>query len=133
MSGLQYRYCCLTWLCVGLYPLPLCLADYQANVSRDGFVYIVLGPRIPKVVKKAEGLNFLPWGLHDGTVLIYRNMVANPYFPYAAGVVPTYDYNQPAVGQSADNFIGDFAPVGIQCSIADYLKNYGGMSVSFAK
>ena len=110
-----------------------CLADYQAIVAEDGFVNVIVGPPRPEVERKAQGLNFLPWGVHDGTVLIYRNMVANPYFPYATNAVPAYDANKPQAEQSAELYMGDFAPVGVQCSIEEFLDNFGGVPVSFAQ
>lgn len=109
-----------------------CLADYQAIVGEDGFVNLVLGPATREVLAKAEGLNFLPWGAHDGTVVIYRNLVSNTYFPYSNGVVPLYDSSQSQEDQAAQNFLGEYAPTGIQCSVEDFLDNYGGVPVSFA-
>ena len=67
-----------------------CLADFEAVVAKDGFVYVVLGRRLPATLEKTEGVNFLPWGPHQEIVFVYRNMVANPYFPYSAAAVPIY-------------------------------------------
>lgn len=105
-----------------------CLADYQAVVDDDGFVNLMLGP--PRLEKKAKarGFNFLPWGRYEDTVVIYRNLVSNQYFPYSNGAVPLYNSDAPQEGQSAENFIGDYAPVGVQCSIEEFLANYNGVS-----
>jgi hypothetical protein len=106
-----------------------CLADYQAVVAADGFVYLVLGRQTPSILKKAEGLNFLPWGPHQEIAFVYRNMVPHRSFPYSAAVVPVYGEDET---HSADYFIGEYAPIGIYCSEEDFLKDFGGFPVSFS-
>ncbi len=96
-----------------------CLADCQATIADDGYVYVVLGPKALES-ELPDGFNFLPWGIHDRTLLIYRNMVANAYFPYSAGDVPAYDSSVPQIEQSAELFIGDFAPIGHQFAIDEF-------------
>lgn len=110
-----------------------CLADYQAKVARDGFVYLVLGRRKPEILEKAKGLNFLPWGPHKKIVLGYRNMVPEPYFPYSAAAVPAFKTveGEPPEAQSADHFIGDYAPIGVYCTEANFLKDFCGFPVSY--
>ena len=49
-----------------------CLADFEAVVAKDGFVYVVLGRRLPATLGKTEGVNFLPWGPHQEIVFVYR-------------------------------------------------------------
>ena len=87
-----------------------CLADYQAVVAKDGFVYIVLGRRTPELLAKTEGMNFLPWGPHDEILFVYRNITPNAQFPYSAAAVPIYSDEQTA---SAETFIGEYAPAGV--------------------
>jgi len=110
-----------------------CLADYQAAVAQDGFVYLVLGRRTPAILKKAKGLNFLPWGAHQEIVLAYRNMVPEPYFPYSAAAVPFFnpDSGEPRERQSAENSIGDYAPIGVYCSEESFLKDFCGFPVNY--
>lgn len=108
-----------------------CLADFQAEVARDGFVYLVLGRRLPAILKKAEGLNFLPWGLHEEIALVYRNVVPHPYFPYSAAAVPIFTPDKPREKQTAELFIGDYAPTGVYCSEAGFLKDFCGFPVSY--
>jgi hypothetical protein len=108
-----------------------CLADYQAVVAKDGFVYLVLGRRTPAILEKAKGLNFLPWGLHEEILLGYRNMVPEPYFPYSAAAVPVFNPDEPREAQSAEHFIGDYAPIGVYCSEENFLKDFCGFPVSY--
>lgn len=109
-----------------------CMADYQAKVAKDGFVYLFLGRQLPAILEKAQGLNFLPWGAHQEIVLVYRNMVTEPYFPYSAAAVPIFKPNEPRESQSAEIFIGEYAPIGVYCSESDFLKDLCGFPVSYA-
>jgi hypothetical protein len=95
-----------------------CLADDQAVVAADGYVYLVLGRR-PAIVEKAEGINFLPWGPHQKILFVYRNMFSNRYFPYSAAAVPLYSDQET---RSAEEFIGDSAPIGVYSSDESLLK-----------
>lgn len=97
-----------------------CLADYQASVADDGFVYLVLGRRTPALLEKTEGMNFLPWGAHDEILFVYRNITPNTQFPYSAAAVPVYSNEQTA---SAETFIGDYAPIGVYMSEEEFLKS----------
>jgi hypothetical protein len=105
-----------------------CLADYQAVVAEDGFVYLVLGRQSPAIQKKAEGLNFLPWGPHQKILFVYRNMFSNPYFPYSSAAVPIYGEDET---RPADYFIGDYAPVGVYGSEESFLKDFCGFPVNY--
>lgn len=89
-----------------------CLADFQAVVAEDGFVYVVLGRR-PSIPEKTEGVNFLPWGPHQKILFVFRNIVPNRYFPYSAAAVPIYSDQET---RSAEHFIGDYAPIGVYVS-----------------
>lgn len=95
-----------------------CLADYEARVTEDGYVYSVFGGQQPSVREKAAalGYNFLGWGGHTSPVVIYRNLVAD--FPGGANNVDP--------GQSAgESNIGDYAPIGfIYASPEEFLANY---------
>ena len=97
-----------------------CLADYQAVVAEDGFVYIVLGRRTPELLGKTEGMNFLPWGPHDEILFVYRNITPNTQFPYSAAAVPVYSAEET---QSADAFIGDYAPIGVYTTEKQFLES----------
>jgi len=94
-----------------------CLADQQAVVAEDGFVYVVLGRR-PSILQKTARLNFLPWGAHQKIVFVYRNITPNRYFPYSAAAVPIYSEQET---RSAEHFIGEYAPIGVIGSEEDFL------------
>ncbi|HJQ39737.1 MAG TPA: hypothetical protein VKB93_21540 [Thermoanaerobaculia bacterium] len=97
-----------------------CLADYQAVVAEDGFVYVVLGRRTPELLAKTEGMNFLPWGAHDEILFVYRNITPNAQFPYSAAAVPIYSADETA---PAETFIGEYAPIGVYMTEKEFLKS----------
>jgi hypothetical protein len=88
-------------------------------VHADGFVYIAFGHRGDRLKPwaKRNGASFVPWGPHDGTVIIYRNMAANTAFPYTVGAMVPVDADAPSEGQSAESFIGEYAPVGVEVDV----------------
>lgn len=96
-----------------------CVADYQAVVAQDGFVSIALGRQTPELLAKTEGMNFLPWELHDEILFVCRNITPNAQFPYSAAAVPIYSEEQTA---SAETFIGDYAPTGVYTTEEQFLR-----------
>lgn len=102
-----------------------CLPDFQAQVDARDDVTLVLARRHPRVMRKVEeeGWNFLPWGDHDQVGVTYRNLVANPAFPYSAYAVPEYDGTRPLEGQSAELYMREYAPQGILCSVEEFLND----------
>lgn len=104
-----------------------CLADYEAKVAPDGYVYTLFGRQRPAVKEKADalGYNFLGWGGHTDAVVIYRQLVAAGTFLGAAATVKPYA----ETGESADQSLGEeyaeYAPFGlVYNSVADFLANY---------
>jgi hypothetical protein len=100
-----------------------CLADYEAKVAGDGFVYIVLGRKRPAVTEKTEALeyNFLPWGGHADAVVIYRNLAINSNFAGGADKIDLYENT----GVSADQKLHEYAPIGILYdSVEEFLTSY---------
>jgi len=144
----ELRYWSLNVCSAQLTNTTACLADYQATVAKDGFVYVVLGKALPHIIEHARGLNFLPWGPRregtdaegeDAIVLIYRNMVIDSNFhKSAADVVPfdptkvVEDNPETRYEQAADRQIGEYAPVGRYFSEAEFLENFGTFDVNFA-
>jgi len=100
-----------------------CLPDFQAKADARDEVTLVLARRHPEVMRKVEemGWNFLPWGDHDQVAVVYRHLVANPAFPYSTYAVPEYDPALPPEGQSAEPYMGEYAPRGIYCSVEEFL------------
>ncbi len=118
-SQAMVRYWSFNVYSIELTNVTACLADDEAVVAKDGFVYVVLGRR-PSILQKSEGFNFLPWGLHQKILFVYRNITSNRYFPYSAAAVPFYSDQET---RSAEQFIGDYAPIGVYGSEADVLKD----------
>jgi hypothetical protein len=117
-SQAMVRYWSFNVYSIELTNVTACLADHQAVVAEDGFVYLVLGRR-PAIVEKKDGVNFLPWGPHQKILLVYRNIVPNRYFPYSAAAVPIYSDQET---RSAAQFIGDYAPIGVFGSEEEFLN-----------
>jgi hypothetical protein len=99
-----------------------CLSDYEAIVGDDGMVSVVVGPAEIEGEVSKLGLNFIDRGRHFVPVLIYRNVLAQESFagdphripergPLSPG--PIHDY-------AAQNYIGDFAPIGRHCTLAEF-------------
>lgn len=102
-----------------------CLADYQARVSEDGWMRIVLSRGHPEVRAKAAamGYNFLSWGTHHEAVLIYRNLLGQQT-GHEAGLVPVYDPNHSGEPQTAEYWMGDYGPRGVIYSVGEFLNHY---------
>ncbi len=108
-----------------------CLADYEATVAKDGFVYLVLGRRMPNILKQAKGLNFLPWGVHDEILLVFRHMTPDPHFEDSIANVVIYDPTKPREDQEANKFIHEYAPEGVYCSEEGFLNGFCGFEVDY--
>ena len=113
-----------------------CLPDFQAKADEDGLVTLVLARPHPEVLRKVEeeGWNFLPWSplsvlaethgggdAPDSVTVVYRNLVANPTFPSSSSAVPVFDPARPASEQTAELFMGEYAPMGTFCSVEEFL------------
>jgi len=107
-----------------------CLADYQVSAV-DGWVRFAVGPGTPANRRMAatNDVGFLNW---KSSVLLpailYRNMVIHPDFAYGADQVPPYDDSIPADEQKAQNFIGEYAPTGVQCTSEQFQSTLCGLS-----
>lgn len=100
----------------------------------DGFVNIVIADDESELRTKAEGLNFMPWSVESGQMLlVYRNLVTHSDFAGNIAQVPLLDGSNLAniQIQQAKNFIGEYAPIGMRMSKAAYLENFGGFEVSY--
>ena len=117
-SQAMVRYWSFNVYSIELTNVTACLADQQAVVAEDGLVYVVLGRR-PSALQKTKRLNFLPWGPHRKILFVYRNITPNRYFPYSAAAVPFYSDQET---RSAEQFIGEYAPIGVVGSEEDFLN-----------
>jgi hypothetical protein len=109
-----------------------CVADFQAMLDPDGYVTLVISDA-PDVKRHAKGFNILSWGKHEIPVLIYRNLVTErtgaEHFPGDLKRVLPPQAEKDAMGFVAERFIGSYAPVGVQCTSAEFIENYCGMDV----
>ena len=112
-----------------------CLADEALEVADDGYVYIVFARRTPAIQAKVRrhGINLIPWGLHSKPLGVMRQIDANPECESCAHEVPLYE--PPASPQElgeefyyAENFVGEYAPVGRHCSELGFLRDLCGIS-----
>lgn len=110
------------------------LKDEEAIIAGDGYVNIVIADDTPENRSKAAGLNFMPWNVKSGKmILIYRNMLTKSGFTGAFTKVPKLDGSNSlnVFLQAADAFIGDYAPKGKRMTTDEYLENFGGFTVSY--
>jgi hypothetical protein len=119
-----------------------CLADFNSRIGPDGYVSILVLPSkkimeklrpghnsYDKIKAKAKALiptmNFLSWGRHLEPLLIYRNLCTRSDFPYAITKMNKYDPDKGVDWHDfvAEKWLGEYAPMGIQCSIDAFLKD----------
>lgn len=100
-----------------------CIADDEFLLNQDGFFNVVVGPdsTFLRSLAAARGYNYMVWYNLTNPMLLYRQMVPHPDFSGSIANVPHYDPEQPAAGQEAQNFIGDYAPYGRYCSITAFV------------
>lgn len=114
-----------------------CLADYEAKVAPDGFVYVVLGKHDGQHVQRkarALGYNFLPWG-HEDVLLVYRQIL--PAFASSAKFVDVFHEgereSQSAYCQLKNKGLDvDYAPIGQYMTESTFLHDeYAGFRFPF--
>ena len=102
-----------------------CLSDSDAVVDENGFVTIVIGK--PALRSLVTGVNFMDRPNAFLPILIYRNLLTTDGFMGDIRTIPFWMARQPLSSISddyaADKFIGDYAPLGIVCSSAEYQTN----------
>jgi len=82
------------------------LADAEAVIGPDGYVNLVIGFGAPRPAK-ANSENGYTWVDLKGkpvSILVYRNMVPSPDFPFLAGAVPA--------GEAVTDQLGEYLPQG---------------------
>lgn len=109
--------------------------------ASDGFVNIVFGDEDAALRAKAAGLNYvvLPPELKNNVkgLIIYRNLLTNPVFPYNMNLVPDIAANLNLdnlvhlENLQAQTYLNDYAPIGKKMSKQQYLLNFGGFPVSY--
>jgi hypothetical protein len=113
------------------------LPDFECKIASDGFIYLVIGRDDPVLRKKAEGLNYLVWDkrMKNKGLLVYRNLLTNPSYPYNMAVVPDLIQNLDKVFDTnslrAKTYLGDRSPQGVRMNREAFLENFGGFPVSY--
>jgi len=115
--------------------------DLQFKIAADGFINIVIATDDAALRARANGLNFvvLPPELRDNVkgVIVYRNLLTNPDFPYPMRLVPdiTNNINISTILSlstlQAQTYLNAYAPVGRRMSKGAYLNNFDGFPVSY--
>jgi hypothetical protein len=109
-----------------------CVPDFNAILDSDGYVTLVISDA-QDVKSHAKGVNLLSWGSHVIPVLIYRNLVTERTsvegFPGDLQQVLPPAADKDPMEFVAERFIGRYAPVGVQCTSAEFLENYCGLDV----
>ncbi|HUM50178.1 MAG TPA: hypothetical protein PK431_00130 [Chitinophagales bacterium] len=109
--------------------------------AADGYVNIVFGDEDAALRTKAAGLNYvvLPPELKNNVkgLIIYRNLLTNPVFPYNMKLVPDIIQNLNLdnlvhlENLQAQTYLSNYAPIGKKMSKQQYLQNFGGFPVSY--
>ncbi len=101
-----------------------CIADDQFILNQDGYYNVVVGPNDNTLRTEANsrGYNYLVWYNMKTPMLLYRQMAPQPGFIGSIYNVPRYDPDLPADGQEAENFIGQYAPIGRYCTPEDFMN-----------
>lgn len=111
------------------------IKDEDFIIASDGFITIVISDDEPALRAKADGLNFMPWSVASGEmILLYRNLVINEDFPNGTNSVPLLDKSLPpleVIGQAGNFHIGEYAPLGLKMTEEEYLIDFGGFEVSY--
>ena len=116
--------------------------DLSFNVaSSDGYINIVIGDEDAALRAKAAGLNYivLPPELKNNVkgVIVYRNLLTNPAFPYPMSLVPDLSNNINLITLlntstlQAQTYLSDYAPIGVKLSKTQFLADFGGFPVSY--
>ncbi len=96
------------------------LADYELTVHEDGFHYVVLDHSNSNILTPHGQLK-TPKEMERG-LIIYRNMLTNEHYEFNFNRVPVFSYDKETKEQSASQFLGEYAPVGIRVSKERLMK-----------
>lgn len=88
------------------------LADREARVAPDGFVYVVLGRPSDAARLPAGPYNVIPWDGEERGLLIYRNLLTRTKFAGSMDRVPEYAQGEDRVSHQAQLYLGAYAPQG---------------------
>jgi hypothetical protein len=100
-----------------------CAADYDAVIRGGSITYVISDPgERPANATAANGVTWLPWGGdQSGAQIVYRNMLPDPSFRYAAErITPTSDPKA---------VMGPYYPQAVYCAMATFER--GGWRACF--
>lgn len=106
------------------------LKDEDAILDEEGYVTIVLGDKDAALEERVKALNFnfLEWNMpHKKAIILFRHMLANTNFEIQIDDVPPMQHEMTSEefkGIEAQNYMGDYAPLGIRMSKEDFLEEY---------
>jgi len=87
-----------------------CVADYHAVIRAHEITYVISDPEHrPANATAANGVTWLPWGAQSAAQIVYRNLLPEASFPYAAERITTPT-------QSVPETMGPYYPTAVYCS-----------------
>lgn len=112
-------------------------ADFELKAAEDGYINIVIARKDTAILRKAHGLNFMEWvpELKNRGLIVYRNLLTQPNYEYHFDKVPDLlehinrVFNTPYL--YASTYLGNHAPQGKKMSKQQFLKDFGGVPVSY--
>ncbi len=103
------------------------LKDEDAIIDRNGYVTIVLAKSNNEVIKKCAemGFNYMEWNMPwKKGLILFRHMLAQPDWDVQIENVPPLDTRYSNFEDlEAQNYMGDYAPIGQRLPLSDFLKN----------
>lgn len=98
------------------------LCDDEVVVDAQGMVTLVVGPASVRAFAERAGFGFLERGAQRWPrSLLFRHLVTEPSFAAPISSVPIFDPTLPLDPQRAERFMGDYAPTGRYCTVAEFL------------
>ncbi len=114
------------------------LSDTELHVASDGYINLVVARQNQEIIDHANGLNYLAWDpeIGDRGYILYRNMLTNSSFENSIDRCPIISENFVGLLTNPENlhaalYIDEFAPSGKVMSKAEFLDDFGGLTVSY--
>lgn len=107
-----------------------CISDRDTKVDPDGFVNLVIGPESMRQAAATQHFNFLAKGRFHRSLIIYRNLLAEKEFQGNFNLVPSTTGKDVSIKDAAENYIGEYAPVGRICSQSQFSERNCGVQAS---
>lgn len=120
----------------------ICIHDEKATVSEDGWVKIVVGTARFVSSKPVPGWNYIPWGLHERPMLMFRQILPKESFEgsfnnvldleSSTWIVSNQEPLDGGQGIKIEDYfasakIYEYAPQGVYCTEAEFIANSCGL------